>query len=62
MIIEGNSEIKNVFPADVASSRWEKPVLHEEHEIKWTKARVCVYSDSVSCLGKLHGPEDAIKR
>ena len=23
MMIEGNSEIKNVFPADVASSLWE---------------------------------------
>ena len=25
MMIEGNSEIKNVFPADVASSPWENP-------------------------------------
>ena len=24
MMIEGNSEIENVFPADVASSLWEK--------------------------------------
>ena len=23
MIIEGNSEVKNVFPADVASSLWK---------------------------------------
>ena len=27
MMIEGNSEIKNDFPADVASSLWEKHVL-----------------------------------
>ena len=27
VMIEGNSEIKNVFPADVASSLWVKPVL-----------------------------------
>ena len=30
MMIEGNSEIKNVFPADVASSLWGKPVLLKE--------------------------------
>ena len=35
MMIEGNSEIENVFPADVASS--------------------------VLCLGKQHGPEDAMR-
>ena len=34
MMIEGNSEIKNVFPADVASSLWEKPVLLEEQAMK----------------------------
>ena len=62
MMIEGNSEIKNVFPADVVSSQWEKPVLLREQAIKWTKARVYVYSDSVLCLGKMHGPEDAVKR
>ena len=28
----------------------------------WTKARVSVYSNSVLCLGKMHGPEDAIKK
>ncbi len=61
MMIEGNSEIQTVFPADVASSLWEKPVLLKEQAIKWTKAGVYVYSDSVLCLGKQHGPEDAIK-
>ena len=40
MMIEGNSEIKNVFPADVVSSLWENPVLLKEQAIKWTKARV----------------------
>ena len=62
MMIEGNSEIKNVFPADVASSLLEKPVLLEEQATRWTKARVYVYSDSVLCLGKQHGPEDPIER
>ena len=40
MMIEGNSEIKNVFPGDVASSLWEKLVLLREQVMKWTKARV----------------------
>ena len=47
-----NSEIKNVFSADVASSLWEKPVLLKEQATKWMKAKVYVYSDSVLCLGK----------
>ena len=51
-INEGNSYIKNVFLADVASSLWEKHVLLEEQAKKWTKVRVYVYSDSVFCLGK----------
>ena len=55
MMIEGNSEIKNVFLADVASSLWEKHVLLKEQAIKWTKAGVYVHSHSVLCLGQQHG-------
>ena len=62
MMIEGNSEIKNVFSTEVASSLWEKSVLLNDQAIKWTRASVYVYSDSVLCLGKMLGPEDAIKR
>ena len=40
----------------------EQPVLLTEQAIRWTKARVYVYSNSVLCLGKQHGPEDAVKR
>ena len=46
-----NSEIKKEFSANVASSLWEKLVLLKEQAVKWTKARVYVYSDSVLCLG-----------
>ena len=52
MMIEGNSEMKNVFTTDGSSSLWDKPVLLKEQAIKWTKARVYVYSDSVLCLEK----------
>ena len=62
MMIDGNSEIENVFPADVASSLWETSELLKDQAIKWTKARVYVYSDSVLRLGKMYGPEDAVKR
>ena len=30
MMIEGNSEIKNVFPADVTSSHWGNPYCFNE--------------------------------
>ena len=62
MMIEGNSEIENVFLADVASSLWQNLYCSKKQAIKWTKARVYVNSDSVLCLGKQQGPEDAIKR
>ena len=62
MMIEGNSEIKNVFSADVASSQWENSVLLNCQAIKWTKTRVYVCSDSVLCLGKQHGPRRCNKR
>ena len=39
-----------------------KFVLLQEQAIKRTKARVYVYSDSVLCLGKQHGPEDAVRK
>ena len=61
MIIEVNSEVKNVFPADVASSLWGKLVLLKEQAIKWTKARVYVYSLRVM-LGKRARPEDTTRR
>ena len=52
MMTEGNAEIKNVFPADVAKSLWGKLVVLKEQAMKWTKVRVYVYSDSVLCLWK----------
>ena len=39
-----------------------KSVLRNDQAIEWTKAKVYVYSDSVLCMGKMLGPEDAIKR
>ena len=39
-----------------------KYVLLVDQTLKWTKARVYVYSDSVLYLEKIFGPEGAIKR
>ena len=54
--------LRMYLPQTLRSSLWAKPVLLKEQAIKCTKARVHVYSDSVLCLGKQHGPEDAIRR
>ena len=62
MVFERNSEINSVCTADVAKFTLVKHVLLKEQTMKWTKARVYVYSDSISCLGKQHGKEDAIRR
>ena len=42
-----------MYSADVASSLTEKSVLLDDQAIRWTKARVYVYSDSVFCLVKM---------
>ena len=52
MMIGGISEIKNVSSIDAASPLWEKSTLLIDQAMKWAKARVYVYSDSVLCLGK----------
>ena len=39
MMIEGNSEIKKVFPADVASSLWEKPCIAKRTSNKVDKRK-----------------------
>ena len=52
MMIEGNSEIKNVFPADVASSLWRKPVLLEEQAIKSGQKQECTSARTPCCAWK----------
>ena len=36
--------------------------MSHDQVIQWTKAKVCVYSDSVLCLGKMNESKDAIIR
>ena len=62
MMIEGNWDIKNVFPADVAASLWEKkPVLHKEFN-KVDESKIIRLLRLRVVHRKMHGPEDAIKR
>ena len=56
------SEITNVSSLEVASSSWERTTLLNDQAMKWAKAQVFVYPDSVSCLGGLNSPDDAIRR
>ena len=53
---------KNVFPADIARTQGKNRYCKKNKQSSGQKTRVYVYSDSVLCLGKQHGPEDAISR
>ena len=55
-------KLKMYFPHMLRVHCGKKSVLLNDQALKWTKARAYVYSDSVLCTGKMHGPEDAIKR
>ena len=56
------SEITNVSSLEVASSSWERTALLNDQAMKCATAQVYVYPDSVSCLGGLNSPDDAIRR
>ena len=59
MMIEGNSEIKNVLTADVASSFGENPCSFENKQQSGGKQRSLGLR---VVLGKMHGSEEAIKK
>ena len=47
-----SEEILNVKTLDYQSPSWTRLTLFNENVIKWAKAKVCVYEDSVLCVGK----------
>ena len=55
-------KLRMSFPQMLRAHCGKKSVLLNDQAIKLTKARVFDCSNSVSCLGKMHGPEDAIKK
>ena len=58
-LISENSETLNVNSIESTSLSWTRSTLLNDRALKWTKARVHVYSDSVLCLGKIHDSTEA---
>ena len=61
MILQ-NSEITKVSSLEAVRSSWERTILLNDQAMKWVKARVFVYSDSVLCSGGSNSPDDANRR
>ena len=62
LILELSEEILNVKPLESSSSSWTRSVLSHDQAIKWTKAKVRVYSDCVLCMGQMNDSKEAITR
>ena len=56
----GDLEIRNVRSLDCMSFSWTSSALRVTTDKKWMKTKVCVFSDSVFCLGKIHTSREAI--
>ena len=52
-------EILNVKTLDYQSPSWTRSALCNDKVIEWVKAKVCVYADSVLCLGKVEQDPEA---
>ena len=62
LILEHSEEILNVKPLESSSPSWTGSVLSHDQAIKWTKAKVRVYSDFVPCVGQMNERKEAITR
>ena len=62
LIWEHFEEILNVNTIESASPSWTRSVSSHDQVIRWTKAKVRVYSDSVLCLGMMNDSKDAITK
>ena len=49
---EYSEEILNVECLGCSSPSWTRSILVNDQAIKWTKAKACVYADSVLCVGR----------
>ena len=52
LIEEHSEEILNGKTLHYHSPSWTRSTLFNDNVIKWAKAKVCVYADSVLCVGK----------
>ena len=61
-LVHKQGEILTVKMIECASRSWTRSSLAHDQAIKWPKAEIRVYSDSVLCLGKMADPADANRR
>ena len=57
-----SEEILNVKCLEYSSPSWARSVLSHDQAIKWAKAQVCVYAESVLCVGQMKDSPEAIER
>ena len=50
---EHSEEILNVRGPEYSSPSWTRSRLVNDQAIKWAKAKVCVFADSVLCVGRM---------
>ena len=62
MIKEHSEEILNVECLEYSSPSWTRSILATDQAVKWTKAKVCVYADSVLCFGQVKDISGATER
>ena len=62
LVREHSEEILNVKFLEYSSSSWTRSVLANDQAIKWAKAKVCVYADSVLCLGQMNDTPEAVRK
>ena len=60
--MEHSEEILIVKCLEFLSLSWAGSVLANDQAIKWAKAKVCVYADSVLCVGQMRDTPEATER
>ena len=59
LILEQKLEIKHATTIEGQFTLWMRSTLAHDIALKWAKAKAHVYSDSVLCLGRMHGHPEA---
>ena len=62
LILDHSDKIQNVKWLDSSSPSWTRSVLSHDQAIKWTKAKVLVFADSVLCPGQMNESKEAKAR
>ena len=62
LIKEHSEEILNVECMESLLPPWTRSMLANDQAVKWAKAKVCVYADSVICVGEVKDLSGATER